>query len=92
MNITLWFDRTSALIDWVCDEFNLLGPGTCEGAISEMGPVVIQSIRNRYLNPLHFCPSIGVCPEVFENIDIENVVDKILEGAPAVYPARHVPT
>lgn len=47
-----------------------------------MGPVVIESVLSHYMDPDWVCPLLGKCPEVYETLDDEEAVQKIIEGKP----------
>ncbi|KAL4486079.1 hypothetical protein ABPG72_004013 [Tetrahymena utriculariae] len=48
-------------------------------AIGEMAPSVLQGFASRYLNPLYVCPSLGMCPPYYHNLNVTAIAQNIIK-------------
>ncbi|KAL4435127.1 hypothetical protein ABPG74_003620 [Tetrahymena malaccensis] len=85
------FDKIQSLVSALCEKYGILGDDVCGEAFGEMGPYVVENIQKRYFDPDFICPEIKVCPQVYEKIDIENVVLDILKDAASHEVKRQTP-
>jgi len=44
MDISDFFSSASLFLEYFCDKYHLLGDGTCEGALNEMGPYLLVNL------------------------------------------------
>ena len=60
----------------------------CSGAVTEMAPYVIDSLKTRYLSSEFICgEALKVCPLQYEYLDAMDYVNEILQGKPnKTYP------
>jgi len=73
-------------LTFVIEEICILGkmfPGpVCDGAVKEMAPSVFQSLVKHLFDPDLICPKINLCPEIYQDIDIDQLVNDILKDKP----------
>ena len=65
-----------------CIEYNIESKPVCEGAVKEMAPFIIENIFIHYTDKDFVCPLLKACPPVYEDIDIDELIQNILKDKP----------
>lgn len=56
----------------------------CDGTVDEMAPSVFLSLVKHTFDPDSICPNLKMCPEVYEEINIPQLVEDILKDKPKI--------
>lgn len=74
----------------ICEIPSLTDPSVCSGAVSEMTPIIVKSLVAHYLSADFICPLLSICPQKYQAIDLQALVQQIVASKPQ--KARDQPT
>ncbi|EAR99710.1 ser/thr phosphatase family protein (macronuclear) [Tetrahymena thermophila SB210] len=84
LNLTKYGQELTHIIQFGCSILKIETPWICFSAVGEMAPSVLQGFAKRYLNPLYVCPSLGLCPPYYHNLNITAIAQNIIKDTPQV--------
>jgi sphingomyelin phosphodiesterase len=66
----------------ICTLGKIFPATICNGTVDEMASPLFQSLVKHLLDPDLICPKLGMCDEIYQEINIINLVNDILKDKP----------